>query len=137
MGPTEGGWEVNRYGYSMPKRLRILGIPFTVKQVHGLTTEAEHVVTSDWVHEGTVVSLLGSTHVDDQSIKIEVNVGPDIQRKTLLHESLHAMFALTAAGADLDDAAEERIVKRLAPVLLQFLRDNRSVYSYLTGRGIW
>jgi hypothetical protein len=52
---------------------------------------------------------------------------------TLLHETLHAAMSVIGATEDVTDQIEERLVLRLAPVLLQLLKANPRLVGYLTG----
>jgi hypothetical protein len=53
-------------------------------------------------------------------------------QETLLHECLHACWSLIGASEDVNDAVEERLTLRLAPVLLEMLRRNPALVAYLT-----
>lgn len=52
---------------------------------------------------------------------------------TLLHEVLHACFELIGASSDIDHDTEEKLVRRLSPVLIQVLRDNPDLIEEITG----
>lgn len=86
-------------------------------------------------HEGhPSTTLLGQTDRDAQEIILSTSVGDDKAREVYIHEVLHTMTGLTGLTTNLSFAEEEDLVNRMAPVLLQFLRDNPTVYTYLTGR---
>jgi hypothetical protein len=53
-------------------------------------------------------------------------------KDTLLHETLHACMSLIGATEDISEQIEERLVLRLAPVLLQVLGSNPRLVAYLT-----
>lgn len=76
--------------------------------------------------------LLG--HCDRRAgvISIEPNQSPDQKRDSLLHESLHGITDLIGLAADMSDAEEEQLVRRLSPAILAFLRDNPKVVAFLT-----
>ena len=54
----------------------------------------------------------------------------DVQKETLMHEVLHALFWLV--GKPLTTDAEEDVVARLSPLLLDTLQRNPTLVSYLT-----
>lgn len=121
-----------------PASIRIMGQTFKVKSVKNLKVAIESInpadVDHEWVHEGGM-DVLGTCDRDGQTIEVETEgIGFDKRRETLLHESLHALIAMTGLSKDALDDREENVVNRLAPALLQFIRDNPTLYSYLTGR---
>lgn len=69
-----------------------------------------------------------------QQILVGLNLAPDYERDTVLHESLHAIIAHTILERmePWDDKIEEAVVRSLAPGLLQLLRDNPKLVEYLT-----
>lgn len=74
-------------------------------------------------------SAYGECDQKHATIVIDPNQAPTMLRDTVIHELLHACMNLIGATEDpgFDDAAEERIVLRLAPVLLQIVRQRRLV----------
>jgi len=62
-------------------------------------------------------------------ITVDPNQAPSMLRDTVLHELLHAAMTLIGVTEDpgVDRDAEERIVLRLAPVLLQLVRQRRLI----------
>jgi hypothetical protein len=109
----------------MPTRTRVLGQRFTVALHKDLAFDHP---------EQGVVGCLGICDADAQHIAIDPDQSADRLRETYLHEHIHAMLSLAGMRDTLGSSREERVVKRLAPILLQFLRDNPAVYSFLTGR---
>lgn len=69
--------------------------------------------------EATLSITLDGTHV----------VG--YQREVLLHETLHAVFAVTGLEHDHDEMAEEKLIRRLCPTLLELLRRNPGLVAWL------
>ena len=110
----------------MPRRTRIMGQKFTVG-VH------KYLAVEHPVHPGQTLEVLGLCDNDAQMIALDPEQGPDKLRETYLHEHLHAMIGLAGMRDMLGDN-EEEVVKRISPILLQFLRDNPGVYTFLTGR---
>lgn len=72
------------------------------------------------IHE----DLCGLTSVNQCRIWVDDNQSKSQIQDTLLHEILHAVFDTCGISVDLDHAAEERIVRVLAPNLLSLFRDN-------------
>lgn len=112
-----------------PGIMRIMGQRFRVKVFAA-------VGASDFATSNKL--LLGHCDPDMQYIRLARDgVGDDKAREVYLHEALHAIVAL--AGHDTEHEGlgpEEQFVNRLAPILLQFLRDNPRVYEYLTSRWV-
>ena len=67
---------------------------------------------------------------DMPSISIDKGSGNERKRATLVHECLHAMFNVGALGSEPADN-EEELVARLAPLLLSWMRENRTMIEYL------
>lgn len=70
---------------------------------------------------------------DHRALTILVDpVQADTQvRDTVLHEVLHACMSLIGASEDVSEQVEERLVLRLAPVLLHLLRSNPRLLEWL------
>lgn len=66
------------------------------------------------------------------TITVDPDVAPSQLADTVVHELLHAAFSLIGAGEDVTTEVEERLVLRLAPVLLQIVRGNPALVEYLT-----
>jgi hypothetical protein len=75
--------------------------------------------------------LLGQT--DPDALKIHLNPAQprDNERETLLHEIMHAVFALTGMSRKLSSAKEESIIRTLSPLLLEVLLRNPKLRDYL------
>ena len=78
--------------------------------------------------------LLG--HCDEKTLTIAVAPGQAMSQEqdTLLHETLHAVFANVGLNDVLEDDMEERIIRPLATCLLQVLWVNPDLLAYLTAR---
>lgn len=131
----------------MPTRVNVGALQFRIKPVPKLQTIAREVARNEFVaehaevagvfHEEEAIDLLGLTNSDEQIILIEsVAAGPDTQAVTVLHEVLHAVASQAGMRDTLTEALEESTVKRLAPLLLQVLRDNPKLIEYLTNRRV-
>jgi Zn-dependent peptidase ImmA (M78 family) len=92
-------------------------------------------------YEAELASISGANGTcgeDTQTILIDPLMGRDMERDTVLHELLHAVFHLSDARAHLpkDDSgdtkdAEEKVIRPLASQLLELLRDNPKLVAYL------
>lgn len=58
---------------------------------------------------------------------------PAAVAETLLHEILHCVTESAGINAELGEAEEEKLVRRVAPLLLDVLRRNPDLVAYLTG----
>lgn len=76
-------------------------------------------------------NLAGRSHHYQQQIVIDEQIAGAMQRETLLHETLHAIFFHNGTGWDIDDAVEESIVRRLSPALYAFICDNPEVVKWV------
>ena len=85
------------------------------------------------ITEGAPKGYLGRTHKRKQVIQIEPTQGAGSRRDTLLHESLHALLHESGGTKllDVDDDAEERLIRLLSPWLLMLLRDNPDLVAFL------
>lgn len=94
-------------------------------------------------YEQNLASISGANGTcgeDVQEILIDPLMGPDMERDTVLHEILHAVFHLSDVRAHLpkDDngdakESEEKIIRPLATRLLELLQDNPKLVEYLCG----
>jgi hypothetical protein len=112
---------------NLPRSVVVLGQRFKVYHIKDLSLDASH-----GEHSATL-DVLGICDSDEQVIFIEQAQGKDKTAETFLHENLHAIIAMAGLREELADN-EEVIVKRLAPIMLDWLRRNPNVYTFLTGR---
>ena len=75
---------------------------------------------------------VGQCDSSDLLIIIDPEQAESQIRDTLLHEVLHACCDLIGLSCDVDHDIEEKIILRLAPILLLVLRDNPELVTYLT-----
>jgi hypothetical protein len=93
-------------------------------------------VTSDRTRMGRLsrterADLQGFTDHRALTIDIDPNQAPDEKADTLLHEVIHTVTNLTGLNGDWDAETEERVVNRLSPALLDVLRRNPTLVTYL------
>jgi Zn-dependent peptidase ImmA (M78 family) len=86
----------------------------------------------------SIAGANGTCGEDVQSILIDPQMGKDMERDTVLHELLHAVFHLYDVRSSLPEDGdgdvkklEERVVRPLATGLLVLLRDNPKLVDYL------
>lgn len=77
--------------------------------------------------------VVGQCDTSACQIVIDPDQSPTQLLDTLLHEVLHACFDLIGASSDVDHDTEEKLVRRLSPVLIQVLRDNPGLVDEITG----
>lgn len=107
-----------------PRTFKIMGRPIRV------TLTDHYIETGD-------ASALGLTESDDQTVLLCTIAGEDKRREVYLHEVMHVIFDAAGLSDTISHAQDESVINRTAPILLQFLTDNPSVYTYLTGRGTY
>jgi len=93
----------------MPSTLRILG--------------------QTWAVEPTAMDpdtrRVGHTSLSKLRMEIDDTMAPDQVRDTMLHEVIHACLFAIGAGS------REKVIRPLAPVLLDALRSNPDLVSFL------
>lgn len=75
---------------------------------------------------------VGECDYSDLTIRVSHQLAPGQQRETLLHEALHAVADLAGLPSELGADLDEKIVRRLAPLLLALMRDNPKLVAFLT-----
>lgn len=75
---------------------------------------------------------LGECDPKTLTIFVDPTQADTMLRDTVLHELLHALMDLIGAGDDIARDLEERLVRRLAPVLLELLTRNPKLIEWLT-----
>ena len=72
--------------------------------------------------------IIGETHNEELRIEIREGLPPQLEKETLLHEILHAIFFTLGLKTKMD---EERIVETVSPILLDVIRRNPDLKMYL------
>jgi hypothetical protein len=75
---------------------------------------------------------LGECDTRRLTITVDPSQADSQLAETIVHELLHASFSLIGAGEDVTPEIEEKLVLRLAPVLLQVIADNPRLVTWLT-----
>jgi hypothetical protein len=96
---------------NIPETIKILGIPYTVKEVPFISRDS---------------ATLGQIDYWQQEIKLVSGLKPELKEQTLLHEVIHGI--LQALGLNFEDE-NEKIVQSMASALHQFVVDNKSLFT--------
>lgn len=75
--------------------------------------------------------LAGHFDPEAQRITLDPALGPDMLAETLLHEVMHGVSEAVGKPLGTDGEDEERMIRALAPVLLDTLRRNPSLAAFL------
>jgi hypothetical protein len=102
----------------MPQFVMVNPHSFELKVVPRLSTDAG------------VCGLCGE---DDQRIAIDDDLGDTVEKETVLHELMHAIWHFTHLDKKYTDEDEEAVAWTMAPRLLALLRDNPELVAYLVG----
>jgi hypothetical protein len=97
-----------------------------------------YTITSDELtrHRAQEVAqtiILGETDHDRLTIILNETMQPGLARETLMHECLHVVTEVCGLRRKWGNAKDERIIRRLSPLLLELLRRNPDIVSYLMG----
>lgn len=115
----------------MPTKSVIAGQVFDVEVREDLQLDQGEGQDDDHEHV-RYLDVLGINDQNAQRILLEKDQGHDRFRETFLHEHVHAMIGLTGMRQDiLAGVLEEQVVKRLTPVLLQYIRENPGAIRFL------
>lgn len=106
----------------MPKRIHIGSLTYRV-------TTDKASVDAACREEGT--DLYGRTHHGRLTIALDPTTTDPKQREVLLHEALHCLTEKAGITAELGAQQEEKLVDRIAPLLLDLLRTNPALVDYL------
>lgn len=74
---------------------------------------------------------VGQCDHETLTITVDPDLAPSQMAETVLHETLHAAMSLIGACDVLSFDQEESVVRRLSPVLLEALRANERLVSWL------
>lgn len=97
---------------TLPKHVRVLGQDFSVTKKKLPDN-----------YQGFCIS-------DKNAIEIADYLTGDSAFEVMMHECLHAMFGIIGITDEIGMETEEKIIQRLSPTLMAFLRDNKlSIYK--------
>ena len=108
----------------IPRTIRVLDHPYRV----------EVVTKEESLFRGADEHAVGSTHTTQEVIKIrsQEDLSTASAIETLLHEVLHAMFALHSFAPYLHGDDDEPLISALAPALMAVLRANPQLVECIT-----
>jgi len=75
--------------------------------------------------------LVGRCDTEGLVIVVDPKLAPSQSAETLVHEVLHACMDLIGATEDINSDIEERLVRRLAPVVAQVLAANPKLVGWV------
>lgn len=109
------------------------------------TTLPDHIDLGPFRYEVTVDELsrlraqevvqaivLGRTDHDKLTVILNETMPVGLARETLVHEALHIVTEVCGLRAKWGNAKDERIIRRLSPMLLELLRRNPDLVRYVT-----
>jgi hypothetical protein len=109
-----------RAAHKAPRNILIGHAYYTVKYDKSLNANA---------------GALGVTGTETQQIHLDPQMGPDVERETLLHECLHGCWYQTLLDRQYRDKQEEDIIYTMAPKILELLRSNPELVEFLLESG--
>ena len=110
------------------------GIPqrvFVGPHCYRLLVDANAIAKAS-VQEGA--PILGYCEKAETRIVIESNLVESLEREVVVHELLHAMCSLAGLDDELGEDVEERVVTRLAPIIVDVLERNENLCGYLSSK---
>lgn len=75
--------------------------------------------------------VLGQTDHDKLEMILDASQPASLLRETLLHETLHLVTEMSGLRYDSGSDKDERLVRRMSPLLLEVLRRNPDIVAYL------
>lgn len=93
------------------------------------------LVTKDHADLKGDIAMVGTCKIARQQILVADDLAPDQERDTILHEVLHGLLGMLNVIPK--NKAEERVVMTLAPILLDTLRRNPALVTYLLTATPW
>lgn len=97
----------------------------------GLIRVGPYRISVDWMSKRELKkyeNASGFFFGDEARIGIKDSLDIDVEREVLMHEVLHA--CIEVSGLD-DEEAEERVIRALAPTLVDVLQRNPKLVRYL------
>lgn len=67
-------------------------------------------------------------------LRLSLDLPPDVERETFMHELLHAVFDQNGLAHEWGEEVTESATRRTSPVLLALLRDNPKLIAFLMKR---
>jgi hypothetical protein len=113
-----------------PSTLRVGPFIYTIDVVEGpLKLEDEDESDSD-----KPSLLMGKTITHSQKIEILAGMPYEVERETLFHEILHAIYSMVGAPDDGDPhVGEEKLVQMFSPPIVDIFDRNPELITYMFG----
>jgi hypothetical protein len=77
-------------------------------------------------------SLVGLWQDKLLTVLLDAGMTDELEKETLLHELLHAVWDCTGLSKRIDDDQEEEVIRCLSPLVFGMLRANPDLVEYLT-----
>jgi hypothetical protein len=106
----------------LPKSVRVGPATYSISRTEGDFLAACHQAQTN---------LLGWTNHTANRIVLRPDQGASSFRDTLLHECLHAVTDTIGLHDEIGADEDEKLVRRLTPAVLDFIRDNPKLIEYL------
>lgn len=107
-----------------PKRFRVSGHMVEVRVVDHLTHDNGHDDP-----DMRFSAAYGIYDPSEMAVYLTREMSVERQKNTLVHEALHAMLDIPHTNDNIE--TEEELVGKLATTLLDFIRQNKALVSYL------
>lgn len=107
-----------------PKQITVGSLTYTV-------TTSKATIDAACRDEGA--DLYGRTDHTRLAIALDPDNAPAMQRQTLMHEAMHCITERVGLTTELPAGDEEKLVRRIAPALLDLLCTNPQLVEYLLG----
>jgi len=93
----------------------------------------DYEIQCNEVARASLGSDFGETDTEMCQIRINPERPDQIQREVLLHETLHACMNVACLDLELGEELEEKVVRRLTPILMTVMLRNPSWVKALVG----
>lgn len=101
-----------------PSSIRVGAWPFKIIRHKGFSSQTDN---------------LGTCGTDTQQIVIDADLGPDVEKATVIHEALHGALSQTVFAARWSKDEEEDVVRTLDPFIYGLMRDNPEFVRWVMG----
>ena len=117
----------------LPKRIKICAHTYKV-QCNSSLGEPSKASVQKFGALGKHAFHYGEVELSKCLIKLNKKMCQSMMAETLLHEVFHAMIDEIPLRAQIPTKVEEQVVQGLSQMLLQILRDNPTLVSYLVAK---
>jgi len=114
----------------IPSVVQVGPFKYSIEFIENITEKLRSLSSQEEEQQHSTGMVYGCLSPKDQTIFLANGHKEDVIADTLLHEILHAIWALVGGWA-YSEADEERIVSMLTGTLLDTLRRNRELTRFL------